>query len=63
MNTKENATIIPVPQEAYKLGDDRYLVEMSDRLHRLRALLKEKEKRKAKLSKRSFNKPVSTSIM
>ena len=51
MKPTDNATIVALPKEAGIVGDDCYLVEMNDRLTRLRALLGEQEKRKGRSAK------------
>ena len=59
MKPGEDATIVTVPKESTIIGDDRYLVEMTERLQRLRSLLGEQKARKSKRrkagTKRTFN--------
>lgn len=60
MTPNKDATIVTVPEDASAIGDDRYLVEMTDRLQRLRSLLGEQSaritKRKRALRNRKYSK-------
>ena len=47
MKPNEGSTIVGMPKEASVVGDDRYLVEMTDRIQRLRSLLGEQERQSA----------------
>ncbi len=43
MKPSENAALLNVPREVSVLSDDGYLVEMTDRLQRLRSLQTEQQ--------------------
>ena len=56
MKLSQDSTIVPMPREAGVANDDRYLVEMTERIQRLRSLMGEQE-RPAKGRMRLFRKP------
>jgi len=39
MKHNEDVTVVGIPKEAGLMGDDHYLMEMTDRLQRLRSLM------------------------
>ncbi len=43
MKTRKNLALLNVPREITVLNDDSYLVEMTERLRRLRSLLSEQQ--------------------
>ena len=48
MKPDSEAQIVSLKRETTILGDDRYLVEMTERLQKLRSLMGEKQSRKGR---------------